>query len=214
MKFLVLAVMSLSLSTTAFGQRLLGQHWPIGGNGTVLHPGSGHAPSLSPGGAPGHSFSRGLTPPLTANDPKLGPIVIVPLPVYDAGYTDRTPAPTDPNPNWAPGVTFNQNPVLLQESPPTVGDGSQAGTRPCANPQRTALNPQASANEGRPTIYLIAFKDHSVVRALGYWMEAGSLHYVSAEYGLNQVSMVLIDQELSQRLNDERGVAFKFPAPK
>jgi hypothetical protein len=79
--------------------------------------------------------------------------------------------------------------------------------------QRNAVRPQ-SIEEERPTIYLIAFKDHSIVQALGYWVEAGTLHYVSAEYGLNQASIVLIDRNLSQRLNDERGIAFKLPAAK
>jgi hypothetical protein len=43
-------------------------------------------------------------------------------------------------------------------------------------------------------------------------MEGGALHYVSVERTLNQVSMDLIDRDLSQRLNDERGVPFKLPA--
>jgi hypothetical protein len=45
-------------------------------------------------------------------------------------------------------------------------------------------------------------------------MEAGTLHYVTAEYSVNQASIVLIDRNLSQRLNDERGIAFKLPALK
>jgi hypothetical protein len=52
------------------------------------------------------------------------------------------------------------------------------------------------------------------VQALGYWTDAETLHYISAEYGLNQASLVLIDRDLSQRLNDERGVAFKVSLPK
>ena len=63
----------------------------------------------------------------------------------------------------------------------------------------------------QPTLYLIAFKDHTIVQALGYWMENGALHYVSVEHTLNQASLDLIDRELSQRLNDERSVEFKLP---
>jgi hypothetical protein len=66
-------------------------------------------------------------------------------------------------------------------------------------------------NDDQPTLYLIAFKDHSIVQSLGYWMEGSTLHYVSAEHSLNQVSSDLIDRDLSQRLNDERGVEFKLP---
>jgi hypothetical protein len=42
-------------------------------------------------------------------------------------------------------------------------------------------------------------------------MEVGTLHYVSVEYGLNQVSINLIDRDLSQRLNHEKGLAFNLP---
>jgi hypothetical protein len=45
-------------------------------------------------------------------------------------------------------------------------------------------------------------------------MEAGTLHYVSIEYGLNQASISLIDRDLSERLNDERGTPFRLPAGK
>jgi hypothetical protein len=68
-----------------------------------------------------------------------------------------------------------------------------------------------AANDDEPTVYLIAFKDHSIVQALGYWMEGSNLHYVSMEHSLNQASLDLIDRSLSQRLNDERGIEFKLP---
>jgi hypothetical protein len=42
-------------------------------------------------------------------------------------------------------------------------------------------------------------------------MEGNTLHYVSVEHSMNQVSLDLIDRDLSQRLNDERGVEFKLP---
>jgi hypothetical protein len=71
----------------------------------------------------------------------------------------------------------------------------------------------AANNSGdQATIYLIAFKDHSIVQALGYWMEGATLHYVSVEHTLNQASINLIDRDLSQRLNDERGLEFRLPA--
>jgi hypothetical protein len=100
-------------------------------------------------------------------------------------------------------------PVIINQSfppPPQVPEV-------CSNAQVNATKSQVT-NDDRPTIYLIAFKDHRIVQALGYWTDAATLHYISAEYGLNQASMVLIDRELSQRLNDERGVAFKVPSAK
>jgi hypothetical protein len=100
-------------------------------------------------------------------------------------------------------------PVIINQSfpaPPQVPER-------CSNAQVNTPRSQV-AHDDRPTIYLIAFKDHRIVQALGYWTDAETLHYISAEYGLNQASLVLIDRDLSQRLNDERGVAFKVSLPK
>ena len=79
-------------------------------------------------------------------------------------------------------------------------------------PERARSASRTPANsDGQPTLYLIAFKDNGIVQALGYWVEDGNLHYVSAGHTLNQVSLDLVDRELSQRLNDERSVEFKLP---
>jgi len=100
-------------------------------------------------------------------------------------------------------------PVIINQSFPPPSQVPEL----CSNAQVNTTKLQV-ANDDRPTIYLIAFKDHRIVQALGYWTDAATLHYISAEYGLNQASLVLIDRDLSQRLNDERGVAFKVPLPK
>jgi hypothetical protein len=148
-------------------------------------------------------------------------MVNVASPVYDGSYVEdrlgNIPADdlgqTSPvNSNAAPSVIINQ-PLGPSLGTPHTGDVSaRDGAQACANPQDSARL-QASEKD-QPTIYLIAFMDHSVVQALGYWMEAGTLHYVTAEYSVNQASIVLIDRNLSQRLNDERGIAFKLPALK
>jgi hypothetical protein len=210
MKFLVLAVTFLSLSAAALGQRRSGQYWSLGGYGNVLFPGTGHAPPTPPGGVTGAYFFRSPRP--TTTDLQRHPNVVLPSPVYDSGYTDDRSgvyAPGDPSqiphmidPIPAPPVIINQT------FPPAPQVPEQ-----CSNVQVNAIKSQV-ANDDRPTIYLIAFKDHRIVQALGYWTDASTLHYISAEYGLNQASLVLIDRDLSQRLNDERGVAFKVPLAK
>ncbi len=63
-------------------------------------------------------------------------------------------------------------------------------------------------SDGKPTIYLIAFKDHRIVEALGYWIQGTMLHYVSVEYALNHASISLVDPDVSRRLNHERGIEF------
>jgi hypothetical protein len=210
MKFLVLAVTFLSLSAAAFGQRRSGQYWSLGGYGNILFPGTGHAPATPPGGVTGPHFFRSPRP--SATDQQPSPNMVLPSPVYDPGYTDDRSgvyAPGDPNriphmidPIPAPPVIINQS----FPPPPQVPEL-------CSNAPVNASRSNV-ANDNRPTIYLIAFKDHRIVQALGYWTDGATLHYISAEYGLNQASLVLIDQDLSQRLNDERGFAFKVPLPK
>jgi hypothetical protein len=208
MKFLVLAVTFLSLSAAALGQRRSGQYWSLGGYGNVLFPGTGHAPATAPAGVTGPYFFRSPRP--SATDLQPSPNVVLPSPVYDSGYTDDRSgvyAPGDPNqlphmidPLPAPPVIINQS----FPPPPQVPESNAP-----VNASKSKV-----ANDDRPTIYLIAFKDHSIVQALGYWLEAGTLHYVSAEYAVNQVSVGLIDRDLSQRLNDERGITFKLPVAK
>jgi len=96
--------------------------------------------------------------------------------------------------------------VVLTKAPAT----SRPTRRLASNEVGASGRP--APNDDEPTLYLIAFKDHTIVQALGYWMEGGALHYVSVEHTLNQVSLDLLDRDLSQRLNDERGVQFKLPA--
>jgi len=176
--------------------------------------------------------------PIAANHPPHRRATIVPYPVYyyggygygagsgygyDSssgyanGYSDQSPA------NAAPSVVINQNFVPPQASPSVrdydysdSGDQQQSGLKiyQAPSPHPYGNGPQQAqrdANDDGATIYLIAFKDHSIVQALGYWMEGSTLHYVSAEHTLNQASLDLIDRDLSQRLNSERNIEFKLP---
>jgi len=136
---------------------------------------------------------------------------------YANGYGDQAPPPSA---GAAPSVVINQNFVPPQASPSVrdydSGDSGdqQSGLKiyQAPSPHPYGDGPQqTAANDDGATIYLIAFKDHSIVQALGYWMEGSTLHYVSAEHTLNQASLNLIDRDLSQRLNSERNVEFKLP---
>lgn len=221
MKFLVLAVMASSFSSAAFAQRRPVQLTSPGGYGNILFPVPGHAPPTPPAGVRGSYSSQSLWPPRRATG--LQPsVVFVPWPMYDSGYTaDRSGNDQQGDPGQtrvtesspAPPVIINKS-LVSPEGPvqPHVIN-PRDGVPVCANGQCNVNRPQA-ADESRPTIYLLAFKDHRIVPALGYWMEAGTLHYVSVEYGWNQASISLIDQDLSQRLNDERGIAFNLPVAK
>jgi hypothetical protein len=142
-------------------------------------------------------------------------------PAYGSGYTDDG---SQANGQGMPSVVINQNFVPQQGNPQVreyTGDQPQPQDQSSglklyqAPPSHPYADAQArAASNGQPTIYLIAFRDHTIVQALGYWMEGSTLHYVSAEQTLNQVSIDLVDRDLSQRLNDERGLDFRLPQPR
>jgi hypothetical protein len=117
--------------------------------------------------------------------------------VINQNFVPQSASPVVRDYNWGDNSNGDQSGFRMYQAP--VG-----GSTPSATPR---------AGE-QPTLYLIAFKDHSIVQALGYWMEGSTLHYVSAEHSLNQASLDMIDREMSTRLNSERGVEFKIPQTK
>jgi hypothetical protein len=214
--------------------------FPGTGHAPITPPGGITGPNFSGrfGGAAGRPV---FANPSHADHPQHNRTVIVPYPVfygggygsgydpsaaYAPGYADQ--APPVINSGAAPSVVINQNfippqanPQVRDYNPNDAPPDQQSGMRLYQNSSHpyadaagtTTTRPQAIAND-QPTIYLIAFKDHSIVQALGYWMEGATLHYVSVEHSLNQASIDMIDRDLSQRLNDERGLEFKLPAAK
>ena len=211
--------------------------YPGTGHAPAVPPGGITGPNFTTrfNGATGRGFGN----PLPASHPQHGRTVIVPYPVfygsgygygtgygygydpnaagYAPGYGDQGPPVI--NSGAAPSVVINQNFVPQQVSPQVreydTPSDPQSGMRLYQNNSHPYADVAGNAGmpADQPTIYLIAFKDHSIVQALGYWMEGATLHYVSVEHSLNQVSSNLIDRDLSQRLNDERGLDFKLPAP-
>jgi len=238
MRRLIPALLFVSLAGLAFGQGHPGGSWSLGGFGSVLHPGMGHSPTATPpiGQFGGGGYSRGFLNPGRASHPQHGSTVIVPYPVYYGGYYGYDPSAAGyanggaPAPGYGddgsqygaglPSVVINQNFVPPQANP-QVRD--YTGDQPPQQQDQSGMklyqappsHPYAdAATSDRPTIYLIALRDHTIVQALGYWMEGSTLHYVSAERTLNQLSIDLVDRDLSQRLNDERGMDFRLAQPR
>jgi endonuclease YncB( thermonuclease family) len=59
--------------------------------------------------------------------------------------------------------------------------------------------------------YLIAYKDHTIYSAVAYWVEGDTLHYFTTGATHNQVSLSLVDRDLTQRLNEEAGNNLQLP---
>ena len=219
MWYLVLAVALTGCLGTALGQRHPVQYRSLGGYGNVLFPGTGHAPVTPPGGVTGPYFNYPATHGVVAiprarhKFPNIE-TVVVPYPMYtesppeDLSTVDNSNDVSQPigtsDPAPAPTVReyFGPRPSDTQ-APGSGHDQARAGIIPQTGDFSVPI-----ANHDQPTVYLIAFKDHRVVQALGFWMESGTLHYISANYSVNQVTLDLIDREASRRLNAEKGIEF------
>ena len=239
MKWLILAVAGCLAASVCFGQ-VSKNYGSASGFGNVLYPGTGHAPITPPGwpytpnyvarGSYGSAYRAGSNRTLVVPFPVYyGPLGYGPG--YGSGYDQsgaappagQDSAPPIINTNTAPSVVINQTFVPERAMPmvqdyggpngPPMPPDQPGGMRMYQGPPPATMpDPRSAARrDDQPTLYLIAFKDHTIVQALGYWVEDGNLHYVSAEHTLNQVSLDLLDRDLSQRLNDERSVEFKLP---
>jgi hypothetical protein len=104
----------------------------------------------------------------------------------------ETAHPPQPLPPLAPTTT-----------PPAIPD--QSGYAPGRDPEAAAAQPTSD-----PRGYLLALKDHTIVLASSYWADKYMFHYMSQGAHV-QVRGDLIDQNLSQELNRQRGVELALP---
>lgn len=201
----------------------------ITGFGNVVYPGTGHAPIIN-NSITDTTFGTRLGATVSGFPPFTGApgggrrgmhgggrsVVYVPYAVggygYYPGYAEPEPQVTYvyQQPQQAPPqVIINQN-FTSDTARPVVREytSDPAGGIRVYEPAPRASAPPADEN----ATYLLAFKDHTIYAALAYWVEGNTLHYVTSQNTHNQVSLDLVDYELSNRLNRERGVEFKLPA--
>ena len=127
----------------------------------------------------------------------------------DSGYADngyQGPYATDPPPG--PQVVINQN-FVPEHANPVMRDysGDSSGVQVYDAPGR---EPLSSSNDEGTDYYLIAFKDHSIYSAFAYWVDGDTLHYVTPQRVHNQVSVALVDRELTEKLNRGRNMQVKL----
>jgi hypothetical protein len=75
-------------------------------------------------------------------------------------------------------------------------------------------NPPAEYSPSDQVVFFIALKDSSVYSAVAYWVDGDMLHYITPQGKHNQVSLALVDRDLSLKLNQGRQVDFHLPAAK
>ncbi|SPF55275.1 conserved exported hypothetical protein [Candidatus Sulfopaludibacter sp. SbA4] len=146
-----------------------------------------------------------------------GPVYAYPIYVggggYGYGYDSSYYGPQQAAPQQG-SVTVIYPPqpapvIINQFGPP--GDSQYTSVQGPVQSQMSEP-PDSSANE--PAHYLIAFKDHTIYSAVAYWIDGDTLHYFTNGNTHNQVSVALIDRELTARLNKDSGVEIKLPPAK
>lgn len=208
----LIAMTFVFMVSTAVGQHRV-PYWSLGGFGNVLFPGTGHPPAAPPP----YFFQntpkvRDHWPPGTAI--LSGPEMAVPEDSDNLSEQDYTHVTTIPAsvPLGGPPHAIDQEIIGLQNAPQPEAKYQSGAERQseqtggCENSVRGALHKPQQFCDGKPTVYLLALKDGSVLQSLGYWTRDSILYYVSIEYALNQVSVVLIDKGVSKRLNAEQGI--------
>lgn len=132
-------------------------------------------------------------------------------PGYGYGDVPADGSQQQPAPNVT--VIYPPAPAPVIVSPYT-GDSSQAPVRPHMYEMPGPQQDDTSAAPPEATHYLIAFKDHTIYSATNYWVDGDTLHYFTSGNTHNQVSLSLVDRDLTLRLNKESGNDISLPAPK
>lgn len=149
---------------------------------------------------------------------------------YDSGYAAPPAAPygypPDAQQASPPIVIINQN-FKPETVNPELKDYSQADLPAAAEPdfkkygnvskpyeeaaaQARTETGHSRVSDDQPTIYLIAFKDHTIMASIAYWMEGDTLNYITPQGKLNHVTVGLVDVDFSKQLNQERNVDFNI----
>ena len=178
--------------------------------GSVVHPGGGTPqigiPGLRLQGIPGANAYRSQR----YNSLGYGYAYPVAVPVYVGGYDNMQPQP--------PVYQQQQPPNVIVVYPPAPAYSSYPAYtyQPPAQSNMVEVPPadtQAQTEvQGEATHYLLAFKDHSIYSAVAYYVDGDTLHYFRSGNTHNQVSLSLVDRDLTKRLNEGSGLEVKLPA--
>jgi hypothetical protein len=140
---------------------------------------------------------------------------------YYSGYGDPSggmaggmpPQPQQPN-----GTILyppQMGSMMMMGPPPQMGGAPLQAPLPNGYmPQEPgASGPDSAQAQTEAPYYLLAFKDHSIYSAVGYWVDGDTLHYITNGNVHNQASLSLVDRDLTVQLNKGHGVQVNLPPP-
>ena len=133
-----------------------------------------------------------------------------------SGFGDQQ-APAQQQPNTTvvyPPQPTTANPVIINIGTPGQSGAAQSPAAPESSYR--SPEPQESQEEAaaEATHYLIALKDHTIYSAVAYWVDGSTLHYFTSGNTHNQISVSLVDRELTERLNKGTGLEVQLPPAK
>jgi len=148
----------------------------------------------------------------------------VSYPYVDGNYYGYEPPQAQFINNYTPTANYgNPNGGNGQADQPVVIVNQYFRPDQAPVPQTTSTAPQQSIpsapvaaaapvnNRPDQPYFLIAMKDTTIYAASAYWVENNTLNYVTIQGNENQVSLDLVDRDLSQRLNRDRNISFGLP---
>ena len=244
MRYVTAAILALALSVGAAAQHRGGSGGAAStrtngyssGYGNVVFPGTGGPPPMIDPFAASFASRLGATisgyPPyrgFPSRGRRGGAVVPYMFPVYIGGLDNPYPYQQTPNvtvvapPQYvtqpAAPIIINQyfgsetaRPVVTEYGPDgrEIPPSDSSGTRTYQAPSNAPAEPSQSDS----VVFFVALKDSSVYTAVAYWVEGETLHYITPHGKHNQVSLALVDRELSARLNEGHKVDFHLPASK
>ena len=175
------------------GVRPPGAWW---GHDRFNHWGGGPIPYV-PYGVPYPVYSNGGYYPGNFNG---GYYPEIPYP-----YEQQFPPPMAGMPLQQPAPPVMMNQYVPESSPVPAADHSTVQVYQAP----TSRQPEPAETQG--STLFIALKDGWVYTASDYWVEGGTLHYITTQGKHNQASLDLVDRQASSRLNS--GKAFELPPP-
>jgi hypothetical protein len=198
-------------SPTGFGRILFpGGTAPSAGTGAspfgrIIFPGTGAPASVT-------TTTNAPLPPPNVPHPAHGGSGLIAYPVYlpVGNYLQYTPPQAPMASSYTSTPQVPEAPVVIVNQyfrPDPAMQPEVSLTQPVPAPEERVT----SDNQDKETIFLIAMKDHTIYAASSYWVEDGTLNYVTIQGSQNSASLDLVDRDLSRRLNKNRNVAFGLP---
>ncbi len=217
MRYLAACGLAFLLSSGVFAQRVNNGYNTNNGFGNVLFPAGKPVPAQQ-----GRQGVHGSGAVVNGRGSHNGTgVIYVPYayPYFVGGYYgygngggDVPPAQPPQNITiiYPPAQQPMQPPMMMGMPPAPPPDVPRSSIQEYVQPQQQPPEAETTSTPD-PTYYLLAFKDHSIYSAVGYWVDGDTLHYITNGNVHNQVSVSLVDRDLTSQLNRGRGVQVVLP---